>query len=321
MDDALTALTNLTAVIQAEHDGVLSQFIVASFYESHIPLTAVKEEEKNGEGDDDDTEEEESVLSAVKPRVSTLIKDSAAESKGTWTIILGSQKGWYSTAFRGNWLQTTIREYTPEGTPKAFALRIKKSFEQRSFGISSSSMDADIRLDFKEYLEIYLDRLDPEEALEWSTRMHLITPSQPPASTSSYKLQSLQRKLDSTQQALREERHKYRSLLAAPSAANSRASAAVSRRPVVGLGPPLRASQSQRSSQQVGLPSSSPSAGPSSDGVEESLGSELTGIERKAGGQSQSQSRSMSLVNPTRVQRARPGEDEGFVGDSDDEFV
>ncbi|KAJ9474920.1 hypothetical protein PHBOTO_004790 [Pseudozyma hubeiensis] len=133
-------------------------------------------------------------------------------------------------------------------------------------------------------------------------------------STPSLKLHQLQRKYEAAQQALREERHKYRSLLAAPSAANARGSG---RRPVVGLDPMLqRASQRSPSmvqqtpsspSTRSGLPSSSSSSGitgPSSDDLQDVPPSQRT----------------LSLVNPTRVRRADPGENQGFLGDSDEDL-
>lgn len=88
----------------------------------------------------------------------------------------------------------------------------------------------------------------------------------------------------------------------------------------MGLGPslpsasqrsPLPPSSQSSGSRSRGLPSSSSGAGPSSD----DWGS-ASGDTRRVGGSQ----RTLSLVNPTRVQRANPGENEGFVGDDDDEF-
>uniref|UniRef100_V5EYG2 Uncharacterized protein n=2 Tax=Kalmanozyma brasiliensis (strain GHG001) TaxID=1365824 RepID=V5EYG2_KALBG len=185
-----------------------------------------------------------------------------------------------------------------------------------------------------DYVHLTLSRLDDRQALVRTASIVLSnTPYAPPPLSPnpaelaphiergdvkmSLERDQLLRKLEETQQALREERHKYRSLLAAPSASNARTTRG---RPVVGLRPRITGSASQRSIQ---LPSSSASS-ESRRGIERS--SSGSGPQAPSsddfppvGGDTQTQAsqRLTSLVNPTRVRRADPRENDGFVGDDD----
>lgn len=353
MDETLRELDNLSAVIQTEQ-AIVPRFVIASCYD--LPVDA-KIEVGTKASDDDDDEEEESLLTRKKRRTANHdeLNDAQDELKGTWTVTLGCEKGWWSISLQTQELSNTIidsssalSEQLNNANVRAFADKVRSAFQRQSilFGakkpsdasFASSSSSTPLWPAIKLYLdldvdpiELKLSHLSTEAALQRSTRILLSLPAlSSPSSSSlpvkatslpSYELQSLQRKLEASQQALREERHKYRSLLAAPSAASARAG----RRPVVGLGPGLpSASQNQRSNF---LPSSSPSsshsrssktggaAASSSSGFGGPSSDDLQGESMGAGGRSLT--RTLSLVNPTRVQRADPSENDGFLGDED----
>lgn len=197
-----------------------------------------------------------------------------------------------------------------------------------------------------EVIPFFLSQLEPKKALARSTYLIFNATSLAPSPSShqagsndssangggllglnagtsmSSREAALERKLEETQQALREERHKYRALLAAPSAANGRAGS----RTVVGLPrlptriPPRRGSQQQPSSPSSGRGNASGS-GSQLDMARTSSGAgaqEPSSEDVPLATQTQQASqRALSLVNPTRVRRADPKENDGFVGDDE----
>lgn len=304
MTDALVGLDNLTAVIRTEAE-TLAAFVVSSTYAS-ATTGLDSRAAKNVDGPD---------------KVgSTSQRKKDGEETGLWTVTVGSEQGWWGTTLSPASLQKlldrhrhTLQDHPGETHRDKLASKISNAFARQRIlcGVPRSWQNntawPSIRLYFDadtSPIHLDLEQLSPEAALFHSTRVSLFAkPPSPSASGSSFAQHQLQRKLEATQQALREERHKYRSLLAAPSAAGGRHG----KRPVVGLG------SSQRSS---ALPSSSPSSGsrsygpnaPSSDDT-----STVSSQPNRRGWQ-----RTLSLVNPTRVQRAYPSENDDFVGDDDD---
>lgn len=350
MDDALCILDELTAVVETEHEAA-SRFIVASHYKRDLSAEVkleIKQEDADNDKDeeeDDDDDEEFVLTSTSKRRIVSRDepKGETIEVSGTWTVTLGCGTGWWSLDLHGRALHELISGSAPlsKAAIQTFAHSIRSAFDHQSITFDTkfthtTSVDSDplssirLSIDVDTFpIELTLARLSAEDALASSTRLLLSrihpdphkTPRAASRGTSSFELHQLQRKLEATQQALREERHKYRSLLAAPSAATARAG----RRPVVGLGPSL-VNGSQRSQalppsspshghkSRSGMPSSSSSnsgAGPSSDDTFSVQDSQRSMSQRSVS------QRMTSLINPTRVRRADPSENDGFVGDDD----
>ncbi|GAC77588.1 hypothetical protein PANT_27c00024 [Moesziomyces antarcticus T-34] len=308
MIDALVGLNNLTAVIRTEAE-TLAAYVVSSTYASAATgLDSRTAKDVDGRGKRE----------PIRPGPRGKSDDQDA---GSWTVTVGSERGWWGTTLLPGQLEEfidrhrhTVQDHPGDSHRDKLACKISNAFARQRIlcGVprswQSDTTWPSIRLYFDadtSPIHLDLEQLSPEAALLHSTRLVLSTaPLANSASGSSFAQHQLQRKLEATQQALREERHKYRSLLAAPSAAGGRHG----RRPVVGLG------SSQRSS---ALPSSSPSSGsrsyggnaPSSDDT-----STVSSQPSRRGWQ-----RTLSLVNPTRVQRADPSENDDFVGDHDDD--
>ncbi|SPO31021.1 uncharacterized protein UTRI_05341_B [Ustilago trichophora] len=327
MNEAMLSLHGLTTVIDTDNP-ILTSFLVISEYVLH-------------EASRTDEAESSKAASLPNKRRRTQLDQEAH----VWIVTVGSEEGWWSVTVTDSDLQELVlrtanltdSKRSSEDSSTTFATKIRTAFERNSvmFGIPKSSPpDASLWAAIKLFIDLTADpvdlklfRLTDKAALRKSTT-HLLLRNNPASqplkvetqSMSSFDLHQLQKKLEATQQALREERHKYRSLLAAPSSGTSRAG----RRPVVGLGPSFmngsqRAremyppSSSQSSGSRSGLPSSSSGAGgPSSDNAF-SMATEGMRESQRA-----SQRNTTSLVNPTRVRRADPGENAGFVGDDDE---
>lgn len=321
MDDTLKQLDKLSTVVQDNHTTSL-RFIVSSSYHADISAGVKAESQEHvtvDDSDSDDTEEEESLAAFKKPRISNPKPDRSRAKIGTWEVGLGCEAGWWSNSVSGRDLRNLILH-----GDKALVNQVRGAMERKSISFSPDDSLLSFDSDTSEPIVLKLSRLHTSAALALSTRLHFNRAEPSTSQLSSHERHTLQHQLDSAKQALKEERHKYRKLLAAPSAATARAG----RRPVVGLGPLPRASQSQSQvqmpSSSSGLSSSPAGAGPSSDGLEMEVGGKVVGGTRQSQGQSQSRSqsqRTMSLVNPTRVVRADPSRNNAFVGDSDDEFV
>ncbi|SAM83770.1 uncharacterized protein UBRO_06526 [Ustilago bromivora] len=337
MNEPFRMLDGLTAIIQTD-EAVIPRFVVASVYET--PGSGGARRESSPANDEDD-EEKESILSSHKTYHDDTNGETVASITGTWTVTVGCEKGWWSTSLDTQALQdllgrpsvsTSKATYPTRSDIKSFTKRITSAYDRKSIlfgGIRTkdpSSWGA-VKLFLNpesDPVELKLHQLSQAAALDISTKLILTSslsfPSAATASFSSsaFEIHQLRRKLESTQQALREERHKYRSLLAAPSAVNSR----TGRRTVVGLGPSLPSVSQRTQSQMIssspssgsrsrgGVASSSSGVGPSSEDL-----ASISGDNRKVGGSQ----RTLSLVNPTRVQRANPGENDGFIGDDDDD--
>ncbi|GAC94876.1 hypothetical protein PHSY_002449 [Pseudozyma hubeiensis SY62] len=324
MDGVLRELDGLHTVIDTQQS-TLRKYVVALEY------TVDGKAERNGSN----------ASSSEKHKSDTL--------HGILIVTVGCKDAWWSVEIQGSALCTMIRadvkgtggdyEELTHVECQLFADKVNSAFSRQSIMVGvkkSASLDSKTWTSVVLYIDVEQDpvtlklrRLTDKSALDRSTNIILlaktdIASSNAVHSASSRKVDSrpspefhqLQRKYEAAQQALREERHKYRSLLAAPSAANARGGG---RRPVVGLDPMLqRASQRSQSmlletpsspssstSIRSGLPSSSGSGGitgPSSDDLQDVPPSQRT----------------LSLVNPTRVRRADPGENQDFVGDSDE---
>ncbi|CCF48639.1 uncharacterized protein UHOR_06526 [Ustilago hordei] len=344
MNEPFRMLDGLTAIIQTD-EAVIPRFVVASVYETPGSGDARRE---SSPANDEDDEEEESILSSHKTYHDDTNGETVASITGTWTVTVGCEKGWWSTSLDTQALQdllghpsvsTSKAPYPTRSDIKSFTERITSAYDRKSIlfgGIRTkdpSSWGA-VKLFLNpesDPVELKLHRLSQAAALDISTKLILTSSLSFPSaaiasfSSSAFETHQLRRKLESTQQALREERHKYRSLLAAPSAVNSR----TGRRTVVGLGPSLPSVSQRTQSQMIssspssgsrsrgGVASSSSGVASSSSGVgpsSEDLAS-ISGDNRKVGGSQ----RTLSLVNPTRVQRANPGENDGFIGDDDDD--
>ncbi|SPO30724.1 uncharacterized protein UTRI_05341 [Ustilago trichophora] len=327
MNEAMLSLNGLITIIETNNP-ILPSFLVISEYELQKPSH---------------TDEAESSKAASLPnkRRRTRLDQDTHE----WTVTVGSKDGWWSSSLPYVEVQELVLRTENLAGPQSlsqdssitFANKIRTAFERNSvmFGISKSAApDASLWGAIKLFIDLTVDpvelkliRLTDKAALRKSTSHLLLrcdTTSQAlkveTQSMSSFDQHQLQKKLEATQQALKEERHKYRSLLAAPSSATSRAG----RRPVVGLGPSFMNGSSrardmypppssQSSGSRSGLPSSSSGAGgPSSD---DAFSMAADGMRES---QRASQRDATSLVNPTRVRRADPGENAGFVGDDDD---
>lgn len=322
MDEVLRELDGLHTVIDTEQSA-LRKYVVALEY------TVEDKAEKN------------------EPNASSSKKRKSDTLHGILSVTVGCKDAWWGADVQGSALSILVRRVvsgtggdTEEPTHdecQLFAGKINSAFSRQSIMVGvkkSASLDSKTWSSIVLYIDVEQDpvilklrRLTDRLALDRSTNIILlgktnvssITASHSAASrhvdsTPSLELHQLQRKYEAAQQALREERHKYRSLLAAPSAANARGGG---RRPVVGLDPMLqRASQRSQSiiqktpsspSTRSGLPSSSSSSGitgPSSDDLQDPPPSQRT----------------LSLVNPTRVRRADPGENQDFLGDSDEDL-
>ncbi|CDR88793.1 uncharacterized protein SPSC_05625 [Sporisorium scitamineum] len=340
MNQVLRELHGLHAVIETEH-ARLNKYVVALEY--HLYEASPPKEDANG-------------LSA-SPRQKRRKMETL---QGVLIVTVGCDSAWWSTCIQGPALGALIAsagqitsssvavsepaELT-EDQCQPFADKVRNAFRRQSImvGVNKTAPKdthywKSIRLyiDPKLYpIQLKLDRLDDRLALIRSTNIVLQrTPYAPSANTSLKsatddgetaslaELHALQRKLEATQQALREERHKYRSLLAAPSAANARAG----RRPVVGLGPAMLPNASQRS-QMLSQTPSSPSTGSrsrsglpsSSSSASNAAGVSSDDFALSSDGPERVSQRTLSLVNPTRVRRADPSENDGFVGDDDEE--
>ncbi|CDS01475.1 hypothetical protein [Sporisorium scitamineum] len=311
MNQVLRELHGLHAVIETEH-ARLNKYVVALEY--HLYEASPPKEDANG-------------LSA-SPRQKRRKMETL---QGVLIVTVGCD-------------MSEPAELT-EDQCQPFADKVRNAFRRQSImvGVNKTAPKdthywKSIRLyiDPKLYpIQLKLDRLDDRLALIRSTNIVLQrTPYAPSANTSLKsatddgetaslaELHALQRKLEATQQALREERHKYRSLLAAPSAANARAG----RRPVVGLGPAMLPNASQRS-QMLSQTPSSPSTGSrsrsglpsSSSSASNAAGVSSDDFALSSDGPERVSQRTLSLVNPTRVRRADPSENDGFVGDDDEE--
>lgn len=319
MNRAFQALDGLTTVIETDKSG-LQKYVVASDFSQY-------EVSSSDDNDDDDGQDE---------RTPKRRKPSREELTGVWTVTVGTIGGWWSGHFeKAALLDDLTRLDAPPTTNveekwEKLATKLRTAIEQRSVMIGLKKSVADhaaqaasikLYLDLDEDpVELKLQRLNDETALKRATRIVLranVSANGEEEAAALLQRDQLQRKLEATQQALREERHKYRALLAAPSAQSARTGI----RPVVGLRPSFgSASQSSPPSQHWSSPSSSSGAkrrgewpssssgalGPSSDD-----GSSQSSVKKR------SSQKSLSLVNPTRVQRADPSENDEFVGDDD----
>ncbi|SJX64604.1 uncharacterized protein SRS1_15421 [Sporisorium reilianum f. sp. reilianum] len=335
MNRVLKELHGLNTVIETEHS-TLHKYVVSLEY--HLWDATPRQDKDDANGDT-------SPSSGKRRKLDML--------RGMLVVTVGCDSAWWSTSVEGEALASLVTSgglATPSsGTTidsanvseeqyQPFAAKVRSAFRRQSIMVGvkkAATKEPHLWPSIKLYIDVEenpiqlkLDRLTDRLALVQSTaivlRSSIYAPAVTTAQTSALnegesvplaELHSLQRKLEATQQALREERHKYRSLLAAPSAANARAG----RRPVVGLGPAVLPGASQRSqivSQQPSSPSSRskaglPSSSSSSGGVDDDAPSS-DGLERVS-------QRTLSLVNPTRVRRADPSENDGFVGDDDDD--
>ncbi|SNX87102.1 uncharacterized protein MEPE_05812 [Melanopsichium pennsylvanicum] len=339
MDQVLLKLNGLATLIQIGH-AVTSQFFAASIYETPT-FEANKQDLDNA---DDDTEEEELNLSLRKRLRSESVEEADAaavlELRGSWTVLLGSDQGWWSVSFQGkalkNFIQSNINKATGSrlhlADAMAFSQRVWLAWQRQSIHLAIKRTESlntalwpfiKVHIDLDtDPISLTLERLSSEAALAATTRLLLNSfhsLASEPQQTASRSLSSsiehdqLQKKLEATQQALREERQKYRSLLAAPSASTKR----TGRRPVVGLAPSFTNS-SQRS---LTLPPPSPSQGSKNKNEQPNSSSDIgpSSDDLQGDGVRQSQRASQklraSLVNPTRVRRADPSDNDDFVGD------
>ncbi|PWY98136.1 hypothetical protein BCV70DRAFT_202309 [Testicularia cyperi] len=260
---------------------------------------------------------------------------------GKWEVVFGCSDVWFRHTLSAEELEETVVSNSATGSDGArepFARRIARSIRDKTVDWSTRPASASpeawrsVRLTLDEDAEapdlpvdIELERLSPQEALSLSTTLCISSVSgraklESTASASSatevsglrQQLQQLQRRLESTQQALRDERIKYRTMLSASTNRGSQ-----SRRPV------MAPSSSQSS---LGLPSSSHShpnrssshsrSGLSSDPVHPSS-DDLPASSQTQDTTVRASQRNLSLVNPTRVYRADPRDNDGFLGDSD----
>lgn len=334
MDDALHELHGLHTVIET-NKSTLAKYVVALEYRLDARSHLRANEETSATA--------ALALSQKRRRIET--------PAGCFTVTVGCSDGWWSVQIKDSALRTLVSSAVHESTidshepnedrGKRFTDKVLNAFTRHSIMVGvkkSAPADARSWTSIRLYIDVEQDpiqlrlgRLDETVALARSTNIVLhntryastSTAIHQPLSedvvsdrTSASDLHQLRRKLEASQQALREERHKYRSLLAAPSAANARAG----RRPVVGLDPlpqsrsqsirtmfsqtPSSPSTSSRSTSKLPSSSSAGAAWPSSDDFSAPSPSQ----------------RSMSLINPTRVRRADPSENQGFVDDHLDDL-
>lgn len=288
--DPLLALNGLTTVIRTGQKAVPA-FVASSSYAENV----------SGEQ-------------------STLSASDGSHQKGTWTVVIGCEQAWWGVKLRDSNLHTILQRYGSD--VDRFVTHVTKAWADAMIGWSASPVNASVskwttislRIGIwpeaqETSVKLSLGRLETAKALTLSTGLLLTNANFLQQGTDASELPSrqevanLQKKLEAAQQALREERHKYRTMLTASPSASGRT------KTVYPTTPSRRVRTSHSSTSLLSSPSShrsSPLKAPGSD--------EIMPKDEPMFRPSQ---RNQSLVNPARPFRAPPSQNDDFVGDSD----
>lgn len=300
--DPLLALDGLTAVIKTEEQRVPA-FVAQSSYVAAKP-----------------TEDEPT---RRRSRTSSSIAEETI-SDGVWTVTIGCEQAWWGVALRGEHLRGVLQRYAGRYNPEGRLTRegigelaewllrewngclLSWSGSPRSMSIEEwTTIFFNIGpAPLNECLTLRLGRLSSQTALKLSTSLLIASgaPKKTKQDTKSLEEEVAQmtKKLEASQQALRDERHKYRAMLTSSPSSSGRGR----------MSYPSTPSRKGRGSSHASILSSSPSNRSSSSQAADNVVSLQPSNEPTT-------QRNLSLVNPMRAFRAPPSQNGGFVGDSD----